>query len=60
MTTMNILEIDRFKDCLTSMYETKGKVVVFFERNYRTQHMQIQVVPLPKACLSQIKETFMV
>lgn len=39
-------EVERYKEALRRFYGDQGKCVVFFERNYRTQHAQIQVVPL--------------
>ncbi|XP_045777276.1 CWF19-like protein 1 [Maniola jurtina] len=51
-------EIKRFKEVLKKFYSSMDKLVVFFERNYRTSHMQIQCVPVPKACNEQILEVF--
>ena len=36
-------EVNKFKSALRKMYKKMGKGPVFFERNYRTQHLQIQV-----------------
>ena len=36
-------EVDRFKSALRKMYKKHGKVPVFFERNFKQQHLQIQV-----------------
>ena len=36
-------EVTKFKSALRKMYKKAGKVPVFFERNYKTQHLQIQV-----------------
>ena len=43
------------------MYKKNGKVPVYFERNYKSQHLQLQVVPVlvddanivKKKCLDQ-------
>ncbi|XP_073953770.1 CWF19-like protein 1 isoform X2 [Choristoneura fumiferana] len=51
-------EIKKFKDALRKLYTSLGKLVVFFERNYKTSHMQIQCVPVPKGCDAQILEVF--
>ncbi|KAH9632610.1 hypothetical protein HF086_001853 [Spodoptera exigua] len=51
-------EIKKFKAVLKQFYASMGMLVVFFERNYRTSHMQIQSVPVPKICESQILEIF--
>lgn len=52
-------EIDKYKSALKKCYKAKGKAVVFFERNYRTQHLQIQVVPIPADSVCDVKETFL-
>ncbi|KAK6972585.1 CWF19-like protein 1 [Biomphalaria glabrata] len=41
------------------MFKSQGKAVVFFERNYKTQHLQIQAVPIPQDSVVDIKDTFM-
>ncbi|XP_064073797.1 CWF19-like protein 1 isoform X2 [Vanessa tameamea] len=51
-------EIDKFKETLKKFYASMDKLVVFFERNYRTSHMQIQCVPVPPACSDQLLEVF--
>ena len=33
----------RYKHALKKCFKKQGKAVVYFERNYRTQHLQIQV-----------------
>ncbi|XP_026320616.1 CWF19-like protein 1 [Hyposmocoma kahamanoa] len=53
-----VIEIKRFKEALKSFYSPMNKVAVFFERNYRSAHMQIQCVPVPKQCSEQILEVF--
>lgn len=53
-----ILEIEEFKKTLMKMFKEKGQTAVFFERNYKTQHLQVQVVPLPENFVSYLKETF--
>ncbi|CAL1548757.1 unnamed protein product [Lymnaea stagnalis] len=54
-----IEQIDKYKACLRKMYKSQGKSVVFFERNFRTQHLQIQAVPIPQDSVVDIKDTFM-
>ena len=39
-------EVNRFKSALRKMYKKHGKVPVFFERNYKQTHLQIQVFSL--------------
>lgn len=52
-------EVEKFKGALRKMFKNKGKCIVFFERNYRTQHMQVQAIPVPGETLGDIKEAFM-
>ncbi|CAH0590315.1 unnamed protein product [Chrysodeixis includens] len=51
-------EINKFKETLKRFFGSMKMLVVFFERNYRTSHMQIQCVPVPRECDSQILEIF--
>ena len=48
---MLIDEINKFKTALSNYFRSKDKIVAFFERNFKSNHMQIQVVPMPKECL---------
>ncbi|KAK6183907.1 hypothetical protein SNE40_006477 [Patella caerulea] len=52
-------EIDQYKSCLKKCFKDQGKGVVFFERNFRTQHLQIQVVPIGGSAIQEVKDTFM-
>ncbi|XP_075981024.1 CWF19-like protein 1 [Anticarsia gemmatalis] len=51
-------EIKKFKEALLKFYFSMNKLAVFFERNYKTSHMQIQCVPVPIACSKEILEVF--
>ncbi|XP_044265038.1 CWF19-like protein 1 homolog isoform X2 [Tribolium madens] len=51
-------EIDKFKEALRKFYDRNGKVAVFFDRNYKTSHMQLQVVPVSKEAAKELKEIF--
>ena len=42
------------------MFKKKGKRAVFFERNYRSQHLQVQVVPVSAEAALHLMEAFMV
>ncbi|XP_075900353.1 CWF19-like protein 1 [Nelusetta ayraudi] len=55
-------EMDRYKAALRSFYKSRGERCVLFERNYRSQHLQLQVVPVPldRCATDDIKEAFMV
>ncbi|XP_053614900.1 CWF19-like protein 1 homolog [Plodia interpunctella] len=51
-------EIKKFKEALKQFYLSLDQLVVFFERNFKTTHMQIQCVPVPKSTSMQILEVF--
>ncbi|XP_077355654.1 CWF19-like protein 1 [Festucalex cinctus] len=55
-------EMDKYKAALGSFYKSRGERCVIFERNYRSQHLQIQVVPVPldRCTTDDIKEAFVV
>ncbi|NXW10686.1 C19L1 protein, partial [Fregetta grallaria] len=55
-------EVTKYKSALKEFFRSKGKRYVLFERNYRSQHLQLQVIPLPlDHCTSEdIKESFIV
>lgn len=47
-------EIETYKEALKKFFSTKDKVVVFYERNYKSAHLQLQAVPLPLSTLPSI------
>ncbi|NXN91198.1 C19L1 protein, partial [Rhinopomastus cyanomelas] len=53
-------EVSKYKSALRKFFRSKGKRFVLFERNYRSQHLQLQVIPVPlDHCTSEdIKESF--
>lgn len=51
-------ELELFKRALKKFYESKNMCTVFFERNYKTSHMQVNAVGLDKEVEWNIKETF--
>ncbi|KAG7163471.1 CWF19-like protein 1-like [Homarus americanus] len=51
-------KVEKFKKALTKMFKKKGKSVVFYERNYRSQHLQVQVIPIPAEAASHVQEIF--
>ncbi|XP_058482037.1 CWF19-like protein 1 [Solea solea] len=55
-------EMEKFKCAVRSFYKSRGERCVVFERNYRSQHLQLQVVPVPlsRCTTDDIKEAFMV
>ncbi|KAI6066613.1 CWF19-like protein 1 [Aix galericulata] len=52
-------EVTKYKSALKEFFRSKGKRYVLFERNYKSQHLQLQVIPVPLDCTSEdIKECF--
>ncbi|XP_074869582.1 CWF19-like protein 1 isoform X2 [Carettochelys insculpta] len=53
-------EVDKYKCALKKFFRSKGKRCVVFERNYRSQHLQLQVIPVPLSCCAteDIKDSF--
>lgn len=41
-----IQEINKFKSSLLKFFANQSKAVIFYERNFRSTHLQIQVVPI--------------
>lgn len=54
-----IQELNQYKNALKQFYGRNDNVPVFFERNYKTSHMQLQAVPIPKAAVRELKEIFL-
>ncbi|CAH0553746.1 unnamed protein product [Brassicogethes aeneus] len=53
-----VQEINQYKIALKKFYSRKNTVPIFFERNYKTSHMQLQAVPIPSEALKELKEIF--
>ncbi|XP_042317504.1 CWF19-like protein 1 [Sceloporus undulatus] len=55
-------EVNQYKAALQKFFRAREKRCVVYERNYRSQHLQLQVVPVPQqSCLTEdIKEAFIV
>ncbi|XP_049876735.1 CWF19-like protein 1 [Pectinophora gossypiella] len=53
-----VSEIKKFKEATKKFYASMNKLAVFFERNFRSSHMQIQCVPVPRNCSDQLLEVF--
>lgn len=49
-------ELERFKQSLIDYFGRQGQGVVFFERNFRSVHWQLQVVPIPLDIIDTIEE----
>ncbi|KAH9383282.1 CWF19-like protein 1 [Haemaphysalis longicornis] len=44
-------DVMKFKQSLGKYFKTKGKRPVYFERNYKSSHLQVQVVPIPESLM---------
>ncbi|XP_071957157.1 CWF19-like protein 1 [Antedon mediterranea] len=52
-------EINQYKKAINRYFKSKNKSYVIFERNYKTQHLQLQVVPIAKDEELDIKESLL-
>ncbi|GFU28835.1 CWF19-like protein 1 [Nephila pilipes] len=50
-------EIEDYKLALVEYFHVQDQNVIFFERNFISPHLQIQVVPIPKSSSSGITKT---
>lgn len=50
-------ELDLFKKALKKFYQSKNLVTIFFERNYKTSHMQVNAIGIDKELEYQIRST---
>ncbi|XP_029328388.1 CWF19-like protein 1 isoform X3 [Mus caroli] len=53
-------EVEKYKATLQRFFKSRGKRCVLFERNYRSHHLQLQVIPVPLSCCAtdDIKDAF--
>ncbi|KAF2353244.1 Transposase type 1 [Trinorchestia longiramus] len=51
-------ELQKFKVAVQEMFSASGQWVVFYERNFRTTHMQLHVVPVPSTIAERVAEVF--
>uniref|UniRef100_A0A2P2I4V1 CWF19-like protein 1 n=1 Tax=Hirondellea gigas TaxID=1518452 RepID=A0A2P2I4V1_9CRUS len=51
-------ELNKFKSRLREMFAESGRAVVFYERNYRTTHMQLHAVPLTQNKATRVAQVF--
>ncbi|KAL7073260.1 hypothetical protein ACQ4LE_007326 [Meloidogyne hapla] len=52
-------EVNKFKDAYSLFSDRNNEVVCVFERNYKTEHMQVQFVPIPKSKAKSLRSTFL-
>lgn len=51
-------ELNRFKGALKEFFASKDQVVAFYERNYKTNHLQINVIAVDKSIEWKIRHAF--
>ncbi|KAL0280157.1 UNVERIFIED_CONTAM: hypothetical protein PYX00_001533 [Menopon gallinae] len=51
-------EVAEMKKAITRYYEEHKEVPVFFERYYKTSHMQLNAVPVPASCSGKLMSSF--
>jgi diadenosine tetraphosphate (Ap4A) HIT family hydrolase len=51
-------EITEYKQALRTYFEKQGKACVMWERNMRSQHLQIQVCPIPQDAAAAAETVF--
>ncbi|XP_012517197.1 PREDICTED: CWF19-like protein 1 isoform X2 [Propithecus coquereli] len=53
-------EVEKYKATLRRFFKSRGKRCVLFERNYKSHHLQLQVIPVPFSCCAtdDIKDAF--
>ncbi|KAL7295493.1 hypothetical protein TKK_0011141 [Trichogramma kaykai] len=51
-------ELQAYKEAIKKYYALSDRVPVFFERNFKSSHFQIQAVPVHKNQASSLKDTF--
>ncbi|XP_023402587.1 CWF19-like protein 1 isoform X4 [Loxodonta africana] len=60
LSTEVVEEVEKYKATLRRFFKSRGKWCVLFERNYKSHHLQLQVVPVPLSCCAtdDIKDAF--
>lgn len=53
-----LMEIEKYKNALRKLFHSEGKSCIIFERNFYTQHLQLQVVPVPQTDVEELKDIF--
>jgi len=51
-------EMNRYRQALSQMYRQMGKTMVVFERNFKSHHLTLQVVPIPFELAAEAKQVF--
>lgn len=58
LTEEVLMEIEKYKRALRKLFHSEGKSCVIFERNFYTQHLQLQVIPIPRTDVEELKDIF--
>ncbi|XP_075390178.1 CWF19-like protein 1 isoform X2 [Tenrec ecaudatus] len=60
LSTEVVEEVEKYKATLRRFFKSRGKRCVLFERNYKSHHLQLQVIPVPLSCCAtdDIKDAF--
>lgn len=53
-----LMEIEKYKSALRKCFHSEGKSCIIFERNFYTQHLQLQAVPVPHTDVEELKDIF--
>jgi len=53
------LEMEKYKRSLGRMFRSENKSMVVYERNFYTQHLQLQVTGVPSAVSADVKDSFL-
>jgi len=53
-----VMEMEKYKMGLRKMFKEEGKHMVTYERNFYTQHLQLQVIGIPAERSDEVKDTF--
>jgi len=52
-------EIERLRNAFALLADKQDKVLCVFERNYKTSHLQLQLVPIPKRVSKTLRSSFL-
>ena len=55
-----IPELESYKSALVQYYKSKNCEVVFYERNFKSTHIQIHAVPIPSSAMYSLNNVFIV
>ncbi|OUC43221.1 g-patch domain protein [Trichinella nativa] len=51
-------DIEKYKESLRKFFAAQDRTVIFFERNYRTQHLQVHAVPIANSKSMLVRQCF--